>query len=329
MAVARRRVHHDGMSDGVIAGGGDPGDTHPGTAAAPVGRREPSGPPWLSPSVVVTSPLRAPGPAVAARQQARRNDGLDEDGLGYPRSQLWLLAVLPAAVIALLCLVVLVVTQAAVWGVAAAAVAAIAAGSAGYLMRDPLRVTSAERRELVADRSWHSVQPWTGELAHTSERRMLAQAQAAVTSLVGAPAWSSSAFEEHRLRLDLKAELDEIDRAAYQLASTGPTRGASALPPAQATPPPQATSAPPAGAGEELSAHAAAAQALRRRVDALSAYADAVTALPAAPPVSTTDIDTEDRVHQALSAAVRDEFGAEQWILLRDELPAEPDGRWR
>ena len=326
MAALARRVHHDGMNDGSSADGAGAGEPTPDSAA--IRPSEPSGPLWLSPSVVAAAALRSPGPAVSARQQARRDAGLDEDGLGYPRSQLWILAVLPAAVITVLCLVLLVVTQAAVWGLAGAAAAAIGGVSAGYLRRDPLRISSAERRELVADRSWHSVQPWTGGLADTPERRLVAQAQDAVKSLVAAPAWSGRAFEEHRLRLDLQAELDEVDRQAYQLASTSPGGGAPRPPrPVGAPAPPKPEPLGPQNAPGAPSAHDSARQALRRRVDALSAYADAVAALPPTAPPSAIETDADDRVHRALTAAVRDEFGTEQWTRLRHELPTERNER--
>ena len=279
------------------------GDSEP----RPVVRADPSRPLWLTPSVVETVPLREPGIEVAARRLARRSAGFEEDGLDYPRAQLWLLAVLPASVIALLCLAALVITGAAVWGVAAVGAAAVAGATAGYLVRDPLRMSSAERRELVADRSWQSHQAWTGVLADTPERRLVAQAQDAVIRLVRAPAWSSPGFEEHRLRVDLKAELDEIDRQAHDLAVGRP---------------PAAAGRDDVGAGERT--------ALRGRVDALSAYADAVSAVGPAHDRYQRPVDEGDGdAHRALTATVRDEFATDRWTQLSQELPGtdhNPDG---
>jgi hypothetical protein len=304
MAVAAPPVHHDAMGDGVISDGrysDDPVSDPPESPAV-----EPSTPVWLAPAVVGTAALREPGPAVVARQQARREAGLDAEGLGYPRMQLWLLLVLPSAVIAALCLLALVVSGSVILGVAAAAAAAVAGASTGYLMSDRLRMASGERRELVADRSWHSQQPWLGELTQTPERRLVAQAQDAVARLVGAPAWSSPAFDGHRVRLDLKAELEEIDGQAYQLAAADPDRGANGAPSAEPAPP-------------AVIAHRSARDALRRRVDALSAYADAVCTLtPEPPPPSAVE---DDQVRRALTATVRDEFATDQWTTLRGELP--------
>ena len=142
------------MSDGVILAAADSSDplSDPRESAAV----ESSTPVWLAPAVVGTAALREPGPAVVARQQARRDAGLDVEGLGYPRMQLWLLLVLPSAVIAALCLLALVVSGLVFLGVAAAAAAAVAGASTGFLMSDRLRMASGERRELLADRSWHS-----------------------------------------------------------------------------------------------------------------------------------------------------------------------------
>ena len=256
-----------------------------------------------------TAALREPGPAVVARQQARRDAGLDPDGLGYPRMQLWVVLVLPAAVVTALCLVALLVSGAVLWGIAGAAAAVIAGGATGYLMRDRLRMATSERRELVANRSWHSAQPWIGELTQTPERRLVAQAQDAVARLVGAPAWTSRSFDGPRLRLDLKAELDEIDAQAYQLAASDPERGANGAP-------------SPESVAAEAIAHRSAQEALRRRVDALSAYADAVSALPAELP-SSDDAADDERIQRALTAAVRDEFATDLWTALRREIPAE------
>ena len=302
MATAPGPVHHDGM-DSVISNSADSAGPSPDPRAGQPG--EPSAPVWLAPSVVGTAALREPGPAVVARQQARRDAGLDPDGLGYPRMRLWVVLVLPAAVVTALCLVALLVSGMVIWGIAGAAAAAVAGGATGHLMADRLRMASSERRELVADRSWQSGQPWIGPLTQTPERRLVAQAQDAVSRLVGAPAWTSPTFDGHRLRLDLKAELDEIDGQAYRLAATSRDHGTEVTP---------STEAP---------AHRSAREALRRRVDALSAYADAVSALPPPPSPADDDGADDDRVRRALTATVRDEFATEQWTALLGELPVE------
>ena len=278
--------------------------TDPDSAADPTGDDGQPGsprPPWLPPSIVGTDPLRAPNGSVQARQQARSAAGLDAEGLGYPRSQLWVIAVLPAAVIGLLCLLALLITGSVLWGVAAVGAAAVAGASAGHLLRDPLRMSSAERRALVADRAWHSSRPWTGALAGTPERALVSRAQDAVVRLVRAPAWGTPAFEEHRLRLDLKAELDEIDEQAHELAlgGAGPHRQTGAAPEAART-------------------------ALTRRVEALAAYADAVVAL--GPGNAAPGRENEQQTENALVATVRDEFATERLALLKAELPSTASG---
>ena len=255
-------------------------------------------PTWLPPAVVSTQPLREPDRDVLARRAARRAAGLDDDGLGYPRSHLWVLAVLPATVLTLLFLILMLVTDSTLLGLAAIGAAAVAGGTTGYLVRDPLRVSSAERRALVADRNWQSSQSWVGAPATTPERTMVSIAQDAVQSLVRAPAWSSPAFEEHRIRLDLKAELDEVDRQAYDLAVVRP----------QLTP-------------QSRDAHAAASAALRRRVESLRAYADAVVAIGGTPKPSDASAH-ERQLESALVATVRDEFAIERLAGLHAELPS-------
>ncbi len=305
VAAAPRPVHHDAMGS-VISNGADSAGPSPDPRAGQPG--EPSTPQWLAPSVVGTAALREPGSAVVARQQARRDAGLDADGLGYPRTRLWVLLVLPAAVVTALCLIALLVSGMVIWGIAGAGAAVIAGGATGYLTADRLRMASSERRELVADRSWHSAQPWLGPLTQTPERRLVAQAQDAVSRLVSAPAWTSPAFDGHRLRLDLKAELDEIDGQAYRLAAWNPAHGADVTPP-------------------EATAHESARAALRRRVDALSAYADDVSALAPTPSSADSQGADDEHVRRALTATVRDEFATDQWTALRRELPVErPDG---
>lgn len=319
VAVAPRPVHHDAMGDGQIWDD-ETSSRRPPDAPAGDPVQAPT-PVWHAPAVVGNTPLREPGSAVVARQQARREAGLDADGLGYPRMQLWVILVLPAAVVAALCLVALLVSGMVIWGIAGAGAAVIAGGATGYLVRDRLRMASSERRELVADRSWHSEQPWIGALTQTPERRLVAQAQDAVIRLVGAPAWTSPAFDGHRLRLDLKAELEDIDGQAYRLAASRPGVKVPAAPA-------ELTSAGPAET--EMSGHNGAREALRRRVEALSAYADAVAALPHEPFTAAADGDhhaDDDRVRRALTATVRDELATDQWTALRRELPAErPQG---
>jgi hypothetical protein len=308
VAAAALLEHYDAMGDGVISEGRGSDDAGPDPRADVPGK--PLAPVWLAPALVGTAALREPGSAVAARQQARRDAGLEPDGLGYPRMQLWVLLVLPSAVIAALCLIALLVSGIVILGIAGAAAAAVAGASTGYLMSDRLRMATSERRELMADRSWHSEQPWIGALTQTPERRLVAQAQDAVARLVGAPAWSSPAFDGHRVRLDLKAELEEIDGQAYQLAASDPARDANGAPAPEPTPP-------------AVIAHRSARDALGRRVGALSAYADAVSALSPEPPASESEAD-DAQVQRALTATVRDEFATDQWTALRRELPAQP-----
>src|SRR5207249_2675958 len=84
-----------------------------------------------------------------------------------------------------------------------------------YVRRDPLRLSMSERRAYERAKTWRSDQPWgpsTGQ-----ERRLVSAAVQAVARIVSCHSWTTPALDEHRLRLDLVAELREIDQRAYAL----------------------------------------------------------------------------------------------------------------
>ena len=123
-------------------------------------------------------------------------------------------------------------------------------------------------------------------------------AQDAVRELIRSPAWQSAAFDEHRIRLDLKAELDEVDRQAYDLAVVRPKL-----------------------TDQSRDAHAAASAALQRRVAALRTYSDAVVALSSTPEPADAAAN-ERQLQSALVATVRDEFAIERLTGLYTEIPS-------
>lgn len=69
--------------------------------------------------------------------------------------------------------------------------------------------------ELAAVR-WRAQPGWLGPLSQTEERALVFVAIDVVERIAASPAWRS--LDEHRIRLDLVAELDGIDRRAYELA---------------------------------------------------------------------------------------------------------------
>jgi hypothetical protein len=203
----------------------------------------------------------------------------------------------PGALLALVGMLVLagVVTAVAlVAGVLLAIMVAIVGflGLAGTGMVVAWRLSrrSLSRKEISA--SWQSRQSWLGPLAQSQERRLVFVAVDTVARIAHSDAWASDYTDDHRIRLDLVTELDEIDDQAYQLAALRHRLGE-----------------------QPDEQHAAAVDqswnALVDRVSALSAYADRLAALAAEPAISADD----DAAARLIAGTVRDELATEQ---LRD-----------
>lgn len=88
-----------------------------------------------------------------------------------------------------------------------------------YANRDPLRLTHEERHALHQTKRWQSRQNWIGPLSGSVERRLVIVARDVVERIVSSPAWISGQLAEHRTRLNLGAELDQIDEQAFGLAA--------------------------------------------------------------------------------------------------------------
>lgn len=92
--------------------------------------------------------------------------------------------------------------------------------------QDPTRLTVGDRRAIAAASRWQSRQSWTGPVASGRERGLVIAAAQAAQRIAGSPAWRSGRLDEQRVRLDLAAELDQIDEQAHRIATaragTGP-----------------------------------------------------------------------------------------------------------
>jgi hypothetical protein len=206
----------------------------------------------------------------------------------------------PAGLLALVGMLVLagVVTAVAftvgVWlAVAVALVGMIAVGGVGAFV-----VLRMSRRSLVAAPAlgvaWQSTQQWLGPLAQTRERRLVFVAMDTVARIAGSEAWSSPDLDEHRIRLNLLAELDDIDAQAYRLAELGSHSG-----------------------NQHAEVVDQGWDALVDRVSALSAYADRLAALetePAAAPIDAA-------ANQLLAGSARDELASDHVRGLTRDLP--------
>jgi hypothetical protein len=272
-----------------------------------------SAPSLRPPTLNTQQPLREPSVALAARLSARAEAGFSLEGHDYPRSRTWSRVVVPAIAVGSLDLIVvagagiaaafhvylawLITILSAIVFVALGVVAGAAAISAN---RDPLRLSTAERRELNLGRSWQSSQPWMGPRSATPEHRLLLAARDTVQRLAGSRTWASRYLDDHRIRLDLLQELDGIDRQACQLAHLR------------------------AGlAGEQQATLAQAWDALLDRVARLRIYADGVTALDehvARLDAAARAAQLEQQVGQLAVGSALDQFAAEQVRALSADL---------
>ncbi|MBO0840822.1 MAG: hypothetical protein J2O49_08390, partial [Sciscionella sp.] len=160
-------------------------------------------------------PLREPSAGVSGTLAARSAAGLSADGAGSPRVKVALAGIALLLVFAVVGAVLLPGALALVPPVLAVL---LGGALAGYAAVDPLRLAAGQRRELDASRRWTSTQPWIGPHADSRERRLVLVATSIADRVVRSPMWASVDLADHRVRLDLAAELDEIDRRAYQLA---------------------------------------------------------------------------------------------------------------
>ena len=194
---------------------------------------------------------------------------------------------------------------------------------------------------------WQSSQAWLGPLAAGPERRLVTVACDAVGRIIGSAAWGSAALDDHRLTLDLTAELDQIDAQAYALAFaryTGTGSGAGSGPAAVGAGPPAPGGTP--GAPDQAPGSSDQWMSLIDHVAALEGYAAAVAAagspanlgpdlgpalgqapgLGARGPGGTPQSPElqQARDQQLAAGAVRDEFSTAHLVQLTAELNSRP-----
>lgn len=197
-----------------------------------------AGPNWLWRGKLV-APLRLADPSAPTGEliARRRSTGMPTDALfGAPgprqarlprwvtarRATYWVIAA------ALLALAALVCARAsddrarvgviAGWGaLACAAVALTMAGLLVWSMRDPLRLTAAQRREVNAARRCLDWNPLSGAGKITPGAAYLLEGIAVVSELVNSPAWALPGVDILRSRFDADEEIFQIARAAHSL----------------------------------------------------------------------------------------------------------------
>ena len=187
------------------------------------------------PELRAAAPLRQVSPAVQARMVARAAAGIAPLGRDYPRQALWRRAIVPLGVVAVLDAVGIGIAFGSghpTLGIGAVVVfvlvAALVASGTRSALQDPLRFGAAQQREIAASCSWSSRSDWSSVPAASPERGLVAAAAAAAQRIVASPTLAAAALGEQRGRLDLAAELDEMDTQAFQVARTGTAAAPSA-----------------------------------------------------------------------------------------------------
>ncbi|HEX3786424.1 MAG TPA: hypothetical protein VHW44_01065 [Pseudonocardiaceae bacterium] len=165
-------------------------------------------------------------------------------------------------------------------------------------------------------RSWQSRQPWLGPLGQSRERRLVFVALDIVTRIATSDAWGSAYLDEHRVRLDLLTELDEIDEQAHRLAALRHQAGE----PDPGRP----------DSGQPANELTQSWDALVDRVAALSVYADRLQALEA----DLAQLAATERAElpggpaaQLIAGSVRDELASDQLRTLAEDLRHRSDGQ--
>lgn len=192
------------------------------------------GGPGLRPASLNSSQrLAEPPQEIADKIDARRRAGFSAEGLDYPRRSTAARGGVLAGLTSVLGLILVLVDGVSLalgGGVVAlimmiVGLAALAFGVGTgiwislYANRDPLRLTHDERHALHETTRWQSRQNWIGPLAGSIERRLVIVARDLVERIVASPAWASGHLAAHRTRLNLGAELDQIDEQAFGLAT--------------------------------------------------------------------------------------------------------------
>jgi hypothetical protein len=261
------------------------------------------------PQVRADYPLRPVTPEIEAKLDSRaRNERLPAPG-GRPPTDLGKIVV-PCALLAVVDVIALVIAIATghyvfavVAGILFVPLAALAVIGAGMMRRDPAQLAPTDRRALAAASRWDSKQAWTGPLAACPERGLVIAAARVAERIARSPGWRSGALGDHRLRLDLIAELDQVDDQAHRIADARRQQ-----PGARATTDPVVEQA---------------WEATVDRVAALSAYADNLDGLAAAQAEAINRLGGDPvRDTDLLAGSARDEFALAQLYALSMYLNA-------
>jgi hypothetical protein len=178
------------------------------------------------PAIAAGVPLRVLPPALEARLAARAAAGLSALGTEHPRGSVWQRVVLPSGLFAVVDALGAGVAAldghpvlALVAGVLFVPFAGLAVGGWRFGARDPLRLSTDDRRTVNNASHWESPQVWAGPLSDGRERALVVVATRAAMRIAHNPSWRGGHLDDHRLRLDLAGELDQVDAQAFRIAT--------------------------------------------------------------------------------------------------------------
>lgn len=227
-------------------------------------------------AIKARTPIKALPQDLTTKAQARVAAGFDPLGTRYPRGIVFTRVVVPSTVLALVDLVLLVAAivadssvLATVSAVLFAVFGGIALASRHFVASDPLRLSARDRLAVVEAGRWRTSQDWSGPLVTGPESALAGAAARAGSRIVASPAWTSGQLASTGVVLALGAELDQVDAAAFTIATAR------------------------AGSSGTLTAAEAddAWPRMVTRVAALTAYADTVAELGDAP-LDQPDVET-------------------------------------
>ncbi|HEX5400970.1 MAG TPA: hypothetical protein VFX16_01565 [Pseudonocardiaceae bacterium] len=174
------------------------------------------------------------------------------------------------------------------------------------------RLTAPERDTWHDARVWRSHPAWLAVHGQTQERALVFVMVEIVERIAGSATWQSPYLDEHRIRLDLLTELNDVDRQAYELAELRHQLTVAGLP-----------------ADERHDAVLARSwAALIDRVASLTVYSDRLRALETvlAQRAATERAElAEAQVAKVVTGWASDELAAGQVIALAGELRHETD----
>jgi hypothetical protein len=257
------------------------------------------------PNANAVAPLRALPAELETKLAARTQTGLvTADG-----KNVWHRVVIPSTSLAVIDAIGVVVAAAsghfvlaAIAGALFMPLAALAALGARFASRDSTRLTAGDRRAIRNASQWHSAQPWITPLATSSERGLVIAAARAAERIARSPTWRSGRIDEQRVRLDLGAELDQIDDQAYRIATARTEHGTAAM-----------------GTAPVIDA---AWEATLNRVAALTAYADHLDGYDKRRTEAFTRQGDPVRDSDLMAGSVRDEFALDDLVALTFYLSA-------